>query len=238
MQQNWRDAVDLIIQGHVLTAERTKQHTEDERDRGRLSWIKDGRDPNVTSKLLKSLHYLSTERVLLNGLKRYPGDFRSALECLPEDERTFWISTYQSLVWNRAAAERIQLYGTKCAVKGDLILTPTLEEPTIVTGEDESVDIRSVVLPLPGTNVVYPSNDIGQFYKKLLKEDGVDFFKSKEQMRKGSYRHLIAPVSNLQYEFSSHEEILKLKFDLPSGSFATMMLRELMTTTVGRDGHC
>mmetsp|Transcript_6032 Transcript_6032/g.13234 ORF Transcript_6032/g.13234 Transcript_6032/m.13234 type:complete len:103 (-) Transcript_6032:42-350(-) len=84
--------------------------------------------------------------------------------------------------------------------------------------------------------MLFPSNQIGDFYQKLLSDDGIDIGQQSQTSRKGSYRHLVAPVSNLEHRTfkESNKTHIQLKFDLPSGSFATMLLRELMTTTVSR----
>ena len=99
------------------------------------------------------------------------------------------------------------------------------------------------MLPLPGYGVQYPSNDIGDLYKEMLKKDGIDFEKQgpNEGTAKGSYRHLIAKADNMHLETVERTEdpslvsSVKLSFDLRAGCYATMLLREMMLTTVARD---
>ncbi len=101
---------------------------------------------------------------------------------------------------------------------------------------------------LPGYNVKYPSNEIGSLYNKILNNDGINLNEKcniQEATAKGSYRRIIQKATNLKWEkvcdTSSEGEdpvidAIQLSFDLKSGCYATMLLRELMLTTMVRDG--
>ena len=95
----------------------------------------------------------------------------------------------------------------------------------------------------------YPSNEIGELYKTILREDGVDLSKNNvpESRCKGSYRKLIEKASQLKWDLVLEDtedkldqsedpsvSTAKFSFDLESGCYATMMLRELMVTTMTR----
>jgi TruD family tRNA pseudouridine synthase len=114
-----------------------------------------------------------------------------------------------------------------------------------------SVTLAQVVLPLPGYNMQYPTHEIAAFYLRLLELDGIRFDKNAplEATAKGSYRHLIAMPNDMSVTFlDDNDEIskdnmsttvrtaktVKLSFELPKGSYATMLLRELMVTTATR----
>lgn len=103
---------------------------------------------------------------------------------------------------------------------------------------------------LPGYNIQYPSNEIGEFYTEILSADGVELSKGgvSEGTAKGSYRKLIQKASNLKWsivpEYRVGEPELskdpvvssaQFTFELGSGCYATMMLRELMLTTMARE---
>lgn len=98
----------------------------------------------------------------------------------------------------------------------------------------------------------YPSNEIGELYEKILKNDGVELSEKcniQEATAKGSYRKLIQKANNLSWENVSEcsddsrqpevddpvVDAARFCFDLDSGCYATMMLRELMVTTMVRD---
>ena len=172
-----------------------------------------------------------------------------ALRCLGYNMRIFWIHAYQSLIWNSAATERIKLYGAK-AVKGDLYFEDDCEgqnEVKVVVSDNEESTVRlsQVVLPLPGYKMQYPENEIGQVYQKLLQRDDVSFDQNApaEATAKGSYRRLITFPENLEVSFDALDEtaqtssFLKLKFDLPKGCYATVLMRELFLSTATRSDN-
>lgn len=140
------------------------------------------------------------------------------------------------------ATQRIQRYGRK-VIKGDLFVVDGKEQEVFVADEDtSSVGFENVVLPLPGYNIRYPENEIGKLYRDFLEKEKVSFSSDAppEATAKGSYRRLIVHAANLDVSFDDDAEettsSMTLKFDLRSGSYATSMLRELMLTTVKREG--
>lgn len=144
------------------------------------------------------------------------------------------------------ATERMRRYGNVVVV-GDLLFPEgsSSGKPTIACADDAgSKSIANVVLPMPGYDVLYPTNAVGQLYKDFLEEENVKFEKNAlydESTARGSYRHLISLPENLTYEVlpstDNDAELVdvKLTFDLCKGSYATMLLRELMLKTVARD---
>jgi len=160
---------------------------------------------------------------------------------------------YQSLVWNKVATERVSRYGTQ-PIEGDLYFRDNGSEVSVVT-DPKTVSISQVVLPLPGYAIQYPSNVIGDLYREILSSDGVQLSvknDTEESSAKGSYRKLIQQANNLKWEIVAHDEedkshslsdcvvdAARFTFELESGCYATMMLRELMLTTMSRgNGKC
>lgn len=143
------------------------------------------------------------------------------------------------------ATERMRRYGSVVVI-GDLLLCEGSvgDKPSIATVSDVgSASIARVVLPMPGYGVQYPTNDIGQLYKEFLQQENVHFDKNAlhdECKAHGSYRRLISYAENLNFEFIPSTEKrpavdVKFTFSLNKGSYATMLLRELMLRTVARD---
>lgn len=126
----------------------------------------------------------------------------------------------------------------------DSLLVKVVTDPTNIT-------MSQIVLPLPGYNIQYPQNEIGEFYKTVLDSDGVDLVtKSKhpESTARGSYRKLVQKADNLTWSIVTRDDesgataqqdptvdTACFTFELESGCYATMMLRELMLTTIARD---
>ncbi|KAE8751515.1 hypothetical protein FOCC_FOCC001762 [Frankliniella occidentalis] len=70
--------------------------------------------------------------------------------------------------------------------------------------------MEDVVLPLPGWDIVYPSNSIGDFMKNLLKEDGLSSETKQHSVKQynvgGTYRHIIAKVDKLKWEIVHYND--------------------------------
>lgn len=217
----------------------------DEVRHARQVWKETKGDAAKTLKAMPKGDAMARERTVLKGLNRYGSECPlAALKCLHFGIRTFWINAYQSYVWNTMASERLIRFG-RAVVKGDLYRIPDDADVRVVVDDTNSVDIESVVLPLPGYNVRYPENEVGTMYLEFLAKENVSLVRSApaEATAKGSYRPLIAFAQNMDVSTDSCAEgkdtvsEFKLMFDLPSGSYATMLLRELMLTTFVRKAH-
>jgi tRNA pseudouridine13 synthase len=144
---------------------------------------------------------------------------------------------YQAVVWNHAATQRLLLYGRQVVV-GDLVVanssTPT-QIKVVEVGEEALFQVAQVVLPLPGSDVVYPQNQVCQVYERILSDDLVKFVKDgePESSAKGGYRRLVTSVPQpVQYhKVDGSNSDFHLDFELGAGSYATMFLREILRTT-------
>jgi tRNA pseudouridine13 synthase len=150
-------------------------------------------------------------------------------------------------VWNRVATQRVKRFGLSPVI-GDLYEDNGNDMEVKVVSDPSSVDISQIILPLPGYNIQYPTNEIGELYKAILSQDGIILSKDKipEATAKGSYRKLIQKATGLSWEMVESEaeckesaDVIvsnaKFTFELESGSYATMMLRELTVATMSRD---
>ncbi|GAM82241.1 hypothetical protein ANO11243_002200 [Dothideomycetidae sp. 11243] len=77
--------------------------------------------------------------------------------------------------------------------------------------------IFDIVLPLPGFDVIYPANAVGEFYKEVMGKDGLDPHDMRRRWRdislSGSYRKFMARAEHLSVQvrkYSDDEEQLVL----------------------------
>jgi len=112
-----------------------------------------------------------------------------------------------------------------------------------------------VVIPIVGTQVKYPRNETYEMINDILKEDEINIenlmFKENFINSKGHYRNFIQIPENIEYELIKHDNpdedllnenynvekhpsvngdkyiSLRLVFQLPQSTYATMLFREL-----------
>jgi tRNA pseudouridine13 synthase len=109
--------------------------------------------------------------------------------------RKLYVHAYQSYIWNCAATERIRRYGLDPVI-GDLViarneqgelLSDTVDDrirqvDTVTADNIARYRHEDIVLPLPGYDVKYPSNDIGKFIENIMKEDGLNPYDMKRKV--------------------------------------------------------
>ncbi|KAI2513719.1 tRNA pseudouridine synthase D (TruD) [Fragilaria crotonensis] len=237
LQGDFDKAVDLLMTGRLICRGVDDQENPSAR-MCRQIWKETDGNAEATYNALPKGESMTRERTVLQGLKRYQNSL-DALKCLHFRERSFWIHAYQSYVWNAMASMRLQRFGSN-VVAGDLAIRD--DDKVVVVSDDmvSSFCFSQIVLPLPGYNVQYPTNQMGDQYREFLENEKVSFEKGVqlEATAKGSYRRLVVSVNSLELDFvsstSSAGVSFQVSFDLPLGSYATMLLRELMVTTVVR----
>jgi tRNA pseudouridine13 synthase len=253
LQQDFSKAIDLLMTGRMICHGNNNAESPEIRH-ARQVWKESGGAANLTLKAIPKGDVMARERIVLQGLKRYGSkDPLAALKCLHFDVRFFWINAYQSFIWNKVASDRMKRFGAK-VISGDLYRLPSGETNDVrIVGDDiSSIDVSQVVLPLPGYLIQYPENEIGALYHDFLNVDNVRFDRNapSEATAKGGYRPLIAFAEGVEVSFdckstdySKADAVdtapgtvtdFKLEFDLPSGSYATMLMREMLLTTVAR----
>ncbi|KAI8908466.1 pseudouridine synthase [Gorgonomyces haynaldii] len=213
----WQETVDLIM---CLKDEDIGEYKE-----ARELWLKNRNPEEALQKFPKGA--IAERAILSSYLKHGMDNHASAIQSIPRNLRMMYVHAYQSLVWNHMASERFQLYGQKVVV-GDLVLLGSdtkldnLEEAIqdrldnkaqvkIVTQEDlDKYSYMDVVLPLPGSSIQYPQNEMLQKYKDYMALDGFDPLEMKGNLKeyhlKGSYRKVFAKASNLNYKILKYTD--------------------------------
>ncbi|OUM59091.1 hypothetical protein PIROE2DRAFT_15476 [Piromyces sp. E2] len=208
LKKNWKKAVDLILMEKTGESERVSK--------ARQTW-KDTHDPKKT---LEEMPKNCTAEISILRTFDKMGQtnvYSNALLNIPRNLRMMYVHAYQSYIWNLAATYHIEKYGCKPAI-GDLIITEEKqkmmddkkkrnhhkERPDIVTSDNiDKYTIYDVVLPMPGHDIIYPDNDIKDYYEELLKKDGINPKDMKtinrEYFLPGSYRKLIVKPGNVEW---------------------------------------
>ncbi|KAK5990137.1 Multisubstrate pseudouridine synthase 7 [Cladobotryum mycophilum] len=173
-------------------------------------------------------------------------DFVGAVIHITRGLRSMYLHAYQSHVWNHAASKRWESHGEKVIKgdlviveaeaipqvsgqdqDGDDIVNPVVEDDDDAApvrarplSEEEAASgqytIHDVVLPTPGYDVIYPENEIGDFYREFMggEENGsLDPHKMRRLRREfslpGRYRklmHTFLAKPSIEFKAYANEE--------------------------------
>ena len=196
---------------------------------------------------------LRFERLMLRHLVVKPEDFVGAFRRLPLKLQTLFVQAYQSYLFNRFLSERIKNGFSLGKVEvGDYMVNversglPMVNVAKVAGAENLSKvnelvkgGRMRVALPLIGIKQRPSQGVMGQIEREILEEEGVEKENFRvgaipETSRRGGLRSVVAPVKNFKvYGVSAcaaneREHQADLSFILLRGSYATVLLREIM----------
>jgi tRNA pseudouridine13 synthase len=163
---------------------------------------------------------------MLNHLTKYPKDFIGAFRRLPTKLLQLFVQAYQSYLFNRFLSQRIKL--------GIPLNEIQTGDQTIGVG-----DQKRLALPLIGFKQLLSSGAQGKIERQVLEEENVqpqNFHISvmPEISVAGGLRAAVISINGLSMDKPSEDSVniskrkLSLNFTLSKGSYATIVLRELM----------
>jgi tRNA pseudouridine13 synthase len=198
----------------------------------------------------KQLRY---ERLMLIHLVDKPEDFVGAFRQLPVKLQTLFVQAYQSYLFNRFLSERIKIgFSLDKAEVGDYVVNversglPMVNVAKVADAENVTAANElikegrmRVALPLIGTKQKLSQGVMGQIERQILEEKGVETENFRvdaipETGRRGGLRAVVAPVKSFKTHGVSacaanqRERQADLSFMLLRGSYATVLLREIM----------
>ncbi len=154
-------------------------------------------------------------------------------EKMNRSQRIWYLNTYQSFLFNRILARRInqidRLFVGDWAIKSDngacfLVEDAEKEQPRADRFEISPTGI------LFGSRVSWASGQPGQIEETVIAEAGTTkdtlVASAKACGFRGERRALRIPLAELEWSLSG--DVLTLSFSLPPGAYATSVLRELM----------
>jgi tRNA pseudouridine13 synthase len=173
---------------------------------------------------------------------------RAAMLAIPRHIRDFFVSAFQSAVFNRLLDQRLESGLLSTLVEGDVAykhesrgqFTVTKE---ILESEDLAARVRSFELspsgPMFGRGMIEPSGEVREAEHRAARAFGVapETLLAKELDLDGTRRPFRVPVTNTELDagFDEHGPYIRLAFDLPRGAYATVLLRELLGDAVPAD---
>jgi tRNA pseudouridine13 synthase len=195
-----------------------------------------GRWPECKERLPRS-----HARSLVDYLVHHPTDFRGALARMRPELQGLYLSAYQSHLWNRILAEHLaEIVPADRSAAINLRLGP-VPVPTRLEDTQRS-ELQHLAIPLPAArSPLDPDAPWAGAARRVLAAEGLTWEALKiKGMRKpfftrGERAALLIPqgltVSSATDERHSGRSKLELAFDLPRGSYATMVVKRVLMDT-------
>jgi len=186
----------------------------------------------------------SHARSLVDYLVSHPTDFRGALLRVRPELRGLYLSAYQSYLWNRILARWLTTHLPPEQL-GELVLrigrlpTPRAVPPELLQ------QLHTLELPLPSARLRLADDDPhAALIRQVVAEEGfaVESMRirgmDKPYFSRGLRRAMIVPT-NVSYRsgedtLNRNRQCLTIKFDLPRGAYATMLIKRLNVSAADR----
>ena len=179
----------------------------------------------------------SSSRSIITYLVDHPERFREAFALQRQDMRSLWLAAYQSDLWNRCLAAKLnesidvsRLFSVQLA---------TAKVPFITELNDEETQYLSELnLPLPSARLHLEAGPILDLYEKVLGEQGLSLRELRVKYPRDSFfskgeRQAIIKPGNLKMTRTGEDDLnvgrhrMALEFVLPRGSYATILIKRL-----------
>lgn len=217
------------------------EHPESRQARKELQFTRDF--SKASQSFPKQLRF---ERLMLRHLAVKTNDYVGAIQRLPFKLQRLLVQAFQSYLFNRFLSQRIlKGFSANTPEIGDYVLNVehtgltmpktgklvTLDSLAKVNEMVKAYRLR-VALPLVGFRQKLSEGLIGEIETRILKLEGVEItrFRVKEIPRlggQGELRNIISPIRDFKVQ-NIEDGKVNLNFMLLRGSYATMLLREIM----------
>jgi len=198
-----------------------------------------------TEKIIDSFpRELNYEKDIMKHLMKHPGEFERSVMKIPPRVLTLQVHAFQSYIFNRLITERARLrMSIDSPQVGDFLIKldethsgrdswlfvtdSTLEEreQQVVSGE------YGLAAPVPGYSTRLPPSKQTELVKRMLKDEDIQL----RNFRNASMKALDTPgglhlisIIMIDLETSHSDDGLLVKFSLRKGSYATIVMREIM----------
>jgi tRNA(Glu) U13 pseudouridine synthase TruD len=169
---------------------------------------------------------------MIEYLSKYPTNYANAIRKLPRSISLMFIHSVEAQIFNWELDERIKS-GSITPNSSDFVCYenaygfPDISKIEVFDGN------KSKRAFLVGNIIGEDTKTLTDFERGKLEELGIttDSFKVKgldELHSNGTSRALFAPFSGITYVHEDGANLLKLSFSLPAGSYATVLLDELV----------
>ncbi len=169
-----------------------------------------------------------TARRIVAFFSARPGDYRGAVRLLHPELQGMYLAAYQSFIWNRMLAALVQRDVTDCTtLRLKLGAFPTSMHLT----DEERTKLVATTLPLPSARLARDADaPWAALVDTALQDQGFTLAKMKlPGLRQPFFSRgeRVAWVRPNNFTASQHKDGIALAFELPRGSYATIVIKHL-----------
>jgi len=198
-----------------------------------------------TPKMIESLpEDMGYEKIVLKELMKHPNDYQRAVEKITPRILTLQVHAFQSYLFNRILSKRAKEgLSVNTPEVGDFLIK--LDEPhsgrdtwlyvTESTLEERCQQVESeeygLALPILGYSTRMPPTQQSDFIRQILIDEEIelaDFRNAKMKSLDSPGGLHLASIRLPDLESSCSDEGLLMRFSLRKGSYATVVMREIM----------
>ncbi len=235
LKRDFEDAIRIM-----LTA--TSEYESEELTNIRLQ-ISENLTP--TEKMIESFpEDMGYEKGVMRELMKHPGDFERAINKIPPRVLTLQVHAFQSYMFNRILSRRANLgLSLDSPEVGDFLIK--LDEThsgrdswlyaTESTLEERQHQVESkrygLALPIPGYSTRLPPVKQSEIVKQIMKDEDIrltDFRNPREKALDSPGGLHLASIKLSDLDVSCSDKGFLARFSLRKGSYATVVLREIM----------
>lgn len=177
----------------------------------------------------------STRRSLVTYLVDHPHDFRAAFALIKVDLRGLYLAAFQSHLWNQMLARFLR---QRCPDRVQDVNLKMGPHPFLKPGgEPLPDDVTGAVLPLPSARIRHAVGDWEPLMTSVLAPYGLELRELRVKYPRDSFfskgdRPALLRVANVAHttgddELYPRRQKLQLAFELPRGSYATILVKRL-----------
>ncbi|HZV05446.1 MAG TPA: tRNA pseudouridine(13) synthase TruD [Gemmataceae bacterium] len=177
-------------------------------------------------------------RSLVDYLRVHPGDFRGAVARLRPELRGLYLSAYQSHLWNRMLANWLSTHLRPEQLRSVALRLGEVPFHQNVDAE-QLQELAALQLPLPSARLKLDEADPrAEVVRAVLAEEGLELRQMqikgvREMFFSRGERAVLCLPCNLTHSFAPDEnhqgrEKLTLNFELPRGSYATLLVKSII----------
>ncbi len=173
----------------------------------------------------------------LKHLAFRPSDFKGAVQLLPRPLLELFINAYQAYFWNQIMAEVLTRLKVRTRQLGYSVGTFLFYEEL---APKQHRYLKKLIIPAPGPGARFTSDRVASITDSVLAREGLELTGLKLQLRmhglffKPYERKALVSPSGLNLSSPEPDDLypgrkkLRLSFFLPSGSYATIIIKRLV----------